>query len=66
MHEDRRERIASVIDQELQRQARTSATRLDVSAMADAVDTALGGASLAPGEADEGKTPAELNSSNDI
>ncbi|MCZ4347940.1 hypothetical protein PSC71_06535 [Devosia sp. J2-20] len=53
--------IATALAAELQRQADSGSSRIDVEALASAVDDALDpGAPIA-----EGKRPAELNSTND-
>jgi hypothetical protein len=57
----RRQAIATAIAAELERQARDGATRVDVDAMAEAVEAAL--APELP--VAEGKRPDELNSTND-
>lgn len=52
---------------EIERQAETDRKELDLVAMAVAIDRALGGDGLLPGDqVDEGKTPAELNAANDV
>lgn len=60
----RRTTIASVIDAELDRQAMAGAARLDIAAMAGAIDAALATGSSA-GTPAEGKRPDELNATND-
>lgn len=51
----------------IERQAATDLRQLDLVALAVAIDAALGGDGVMPGEeVDEGKTPAELNAANDI
>ena len=58
---DRRLTITSALSDELERQAQAGATRIDIEALAEAVETAL--------EPDrpvaEGKRPSELNATND-
>ena len=56
---DRRETIATVIAAELERQARDGAARVDVDALAAAIDVAL------DPPADEGTRPEDLNATND-
>jgi hypothetical protein len=56
---DRRETIATVIAAELERQARDGAARVDVEALAAAIDIAL------DPPADEGTRPEDLNATND-
>lgn len=55
----RRETIATVIATELERQARDGAARVDVDALATAIDIAL------DPPADEGTRPEDLNATND-
>ncbi len=51
---------------EIRRQAETDLRELDLVAMAVAIDRALGGDGVMPGdEVDDGKTPTELNAAND-
>ncbi|MDB5623387.1 MAG: hypothetical protein JWR39_1950 [Devosia sp.] len=70
--EERRETIAEVIASELDRQAHDGAIRVDVPALAEAIDVAIAGdiGPAAGGSAnqaplDEGKRPDELNADND-
>ncbi|WP_127751752.1 hypothetical protein [Devosia sp. 1566] len=70
--EDRRETIAEVIASELDRQAHDGAIRVDVPALAEAIDVAIAAeldpthaAGAEPVPLDEGKRPEELNSTND-
>ena len=58
---DRRQAIATAISAELERQALAGAARIDVEALASAIDIAL---DPAP-PASEGKHPDELNATND-
>jgi hypothetical protein len=58
---DRRQAIATAISAELERQAMAGAGRVDVEALATAIDEALD--PVAP--ASEGKRPDELNATND-
>jgi hypothetical protein len=58
---DRRQAIATAISAELERQAMAGAARIDVEALAAAVEEAL---DPAP-PANEGKRPSELNATND-
>ncbi len=65
---DRTHAIESVISQELDRQAREGAIRIDIHAMASAIQGAIGGTEDAYSdreEMDEAKRPSELNASND-
>lgn len=57
----RRAAIGSAIAAELERQARDGAMRINVDALADAVETAIAG----QGDVGEGKHPDELNATND-
>lgn len=57
----RRQAIATALAAEIERQAQTGASRIDVDALAEAVDMALD--PVPP--ASEGKRPAELNATND-
>jgi hypothetical protein len=61
----RQQAIAVAISHELQRQAESGASRIDVEAMAAAVETAIEDGEPFPLGLDEGKQPDELNSSND-
>lgn len=59
--DQRRQAIETALTSEMERQAQTGASRIDVAALADAVESAL-----APtGNAAEGKRPSELNATND-
>ncbi|MBJ3785948.1 hypothetical protein [Devosia sediminis] len=57
----RRQAIVTALTAELERQAQSGASRIDVEALATAVDGAL---DPAP-PASEGKRPSELNATND-
>lgn len=57
----RRQAIATALAAEIERQAQTGASRINVDALAEAVDMALD--PVPP--ASEGKRPAELNATND-
>jgi hypothetical protein len=57
----RRQAIATALTAEIERQASTGATRMDIEALAEAVDTAL--EPVPP--ASEGRRPADLNATND-
>lgn len=60
-------KIYEALVDEIERQAETDLNELDLVALAVAIDHALGGDGVMPGdEVDEGKTPAELNAANDI
>lgn len=60
-HPDRRQAIATAISAELERQALAGAVRVDVEALASAIDEALDPAV----PASEGRHPDELNATND-
>lgn len=61
---ERTSAIAEVITHELDRQAQSGAPRVDVPALASAIDAAI--VHPAPAASvDEGKHPDELNSTND-
>lgn len=62
---DRRRTIAAVIAAELERQALVGAMRVDVNALAAAVDTALSAGAPSRPIPDEGRHPDELNATND-
>ena len=59
--DSRRQALVTAITAELERQAQTGAARIDVEALAEAIET-----SIDPGPpAAEGKRPSELNATND-
>ena len=60
---DRRETIAGVISAELDRQAHEGAHRIDVPALAEAIEAVIEPEADAP--PDEGKRPEDLNANND-
>jgi len=62
---ERRSVIAGVIGAELERQAHDGALRVDVDALAAAIDTALVADEPLQADDDEGKRPDELNATND-
>lgn len=63
----RKLQILEALMTEIERQAGTDLEELDLVALAVAIDRALGGDGVMPGdEVDEGKTPAELNAANDV
>lgn len=63
----RKLRIYEALVAEIGRQAETDLSQIDLVALAVAIDHALGGDGVMPGEeVDEGKTPAELNAANDV
>lgn len=55
--------IEAAVSAELHRQAQAGLSRIDVAAMAQAIDSAI--AEAEPFLMDEGKEPDELNASND-
>ena len=58
--------ILDVLNQEILRQAESDLAVIDLVALAVAIDAALGGDGLLPGElVDDGKQPDELNAAND-
>lgn len=60
-YDDRHEMIASAIDTEIDRQAKSGANRIDVNALAEAVEDAI-----APTKPRlDRKSPGELNATND-
>jgi hypothetical protein len=62
---ERRQRIEAVIAAELQRQAASGAARIDVGAMASAIDAALAAEEPSEPALDDGRRPDELNATND-
>ena len=62
---DRRRTIASVIAAELERQAIVGAMRVDINALATAIDTALHAGTSVNTFPAEGKHPEDLNATND-
>lgn len=64
--DERKQTILDVLRLEFARQGQSS-EHLDIVAMAVAIDQALGGDGVMPGEpVDDGKTPDELNAANDL
>ena len=64
--DERKQKILAALADEIQRQAETDLEQIDLVALAVAIDRALGGDGLMPGDPiDDGKTPEELNASND-
>ena len=65
--DDRKETIASIISDELDRQSRSGAYRIDIDAMAAAIDRVLEGAPRMPARAQmrQAKRPDQLNATND-
>ena len=61
LNDPRHTAIATALTEEIQRQAHTGANRIDVDALAQAVEEAI--APTPP--ISEGKRPSELNSTND-
>jgi hypothetical protein len=65
--DNRKQAILAVLQRELLRHGDATVESINLTALAVAIDAGLGGDGVLPGEAvDEGKTPAELNASNDI
>jgi hypothetical protein len=64
--DDRKRLILSALETEIARQAGTDLREIDLVALAVAIDAALGGDGVMPGEeVDDGKEPDELNAAND-
>jgi hypothetical protein len=57
----RHQLIVTALTEEIDRQAQAGASRIDVDALAEAVDQAL----VPPSPVGEGKRPSELNATND-
>jgi hypothetical protein len=65
--DSRKQAIFDALTAEIQRQAISGFKEMDLVALAVAVDRALGGDGVMPGEEiDDGKEPDELNAANDI
>lgn len=64
--DERKQLILEALGREIARQAETDLQEIDLVALAVAVDAALGGDGVMPGEeVDDGKEPDELNAAND-
>jgi hypothetical protein len=64
--DQRKQIILEALSAEIHRQAETELDMIDLVALAVAVDRALGGDGVMPGETiDDGKEPDELNAAND-
>ena len=64
--DERKQTILEALSREIHRQAETDREEIDLVALAVAVDRALGGDGVMPGEpVDDGKEPDELNAAND-
>ena len=62
----RKQLILDALENEIVRQATTDLEQIDLVALAVAIDQALGGDGVMPGEEiDDGKEPGELNAAND-
>lgn len=62
----RKQLILDALENEIVRQATTDLEQIDLVALAVAIDQALGGDGVMPGEEiDDGKEPDELNAAND-
>jgi hypothetical protein len=65
--DQRKQTILDALNAEIRRQAVSGLTEMDMIALAVAVDRALGGDGVMPGEeVDGGKEPHELNAANDV
>ena len=65
--DERKTLILDALRTEIDRQAESDLDMIDLVALAVAVDRALGGDGVMPGEPyDEGKEPDELNATNDV
>lgn len=65
--DERKQTILDALRLELARQGQGRAEPLDLVALAVAIDHALGGDGVMPGEpVDDGKSPDELNAANDL
>ncbi|SFZ86455.1 hypothetical protein SAMN02983003_3637 [Devosia enhydra] len=65
--DDRKQAILAVLQSELANKGAVTVESLDLMGLAVTIDAALGGDGVMPGErVDDGKTPDELNASNDI
>jgi hypothetical protein len=63
----RKQTILDALTAEIERQAISGYSEMDLVALAVAVDRALGGDGVMPGEViNEGKRPDELNAANDV
>lgn len=64
--DERKQTILEALGREIARQAETDLKEIDLVRLAVAVDRALGGDGIMPGEQfDDGKEPDELNAAND-
>ena len=64
--DERKQLILEALGREIERQAESDLEEIDLVALAVAVDRALGGDGVMPGEdVDDGKAPDELNAAND-
>ncbi len=64
--DERKQMILNALKAEIARQESAGAPPLDLVALAVAVDSALGGDGVMPGEDyDDGREPEELNAAND-
>ena len=62
----RKQLILDALESEIVRQATTDLEEIDLIALAVAIDEALGGDGVMPGDdVDDGKEPDELNAAND-
>lgn len=64
--DERKQTILKALEREMKRQERSGEPVPDLVAIAVAIDHALGGDGILPGEPfDDGKAPNELNAAND-
>lgn len=64
--DERKQTILEALSREIARQAESELDLIDLVALAVAVDRALGGDGVMPGDTiDDGKEPDELNAAND-
>jgi hypothetical protein len=65
--DQRKQTILDALTAEIERQAISGYKEMDLVALAVAIDRALGGDGVMPGEEiDQGKEPHELNAANDV
>lgn len=65
--DDRKQAILAALQAELAHRGAVTVESIDLMALAVSIDAALGGDGAMPGtEVDDGRTPDELNASNDV
>lgn len=65
--DERKQTILDALRHEIERQASPDLAEMDLVAVAVAIDRALGGDGVMPGDpVDDGKEPDELNAANDL